>query len=293
MTHKGIIFHQINLHRSKFSNFELFKQLESLDNFIVLAQEPHVHKSKITGAPRGLKSKLSCPDSRSCILHPSSMNVAVVGELCSRDITACIWETTSTNHPKIMLISAYWDITLLGIPVKLLSCLDYCSSHNIPYVCSMDSNAHSTLWGCKQDNLRGKILEELILGAGADLLNLGTKPTFTNHRSATIIDITFIDPTLSDTCFGWRHHDSPSLSDHVALRFNLDLTIAPPPLVRVWKNADWPLFKSLLQDWSPLPTLWDEASIESQCKTLHDKINSALDLSCPKILPNPKHKLPW
>ena len=194
---------------------------------------------------------------------------------------------------KIMLISAYWDILLEEIPAKLVACIEYCISHNIPYLCSMDSNAHSSLWGCTTDNPRGQILEELIIRTGADVLNSGTQPTFSNHRYSTIIDITLSDPSLSTSLSNWRIHDTPSHSDHVAIRVDLNLTPPPPLPTRIWKTADWPLFQSLLLNLPPLPSLWNEVSIDKQCNLLHDSINSALDMSCPKLLIKPVHKLPW
>ena len=41
--------HQINLHKSKYANFELFKQVEPLKNFVALTQEPHTWNGKFTG----------------------------------------------------------------------------------------------------------------------------------------------------------------------------------------------------------------------------------------------------
>ena len=201
--------HQINLHKSKFANFELFKQVENLSNFAALTQEPHVFKGKITGLPRGLRSYLVGPNSRSCIIWPKKLNITPVTEFCSDDIVSCLWETNSAPRTKLMLISAYWDILQAEVPEKLIACIDYCLSHNIPYLCSMDSNAHSTLWGCTSDNLRGKTLEELIIRVGADILNSGTRPTFFNHRYSTTIDITFSDPSLSPSLSNWRIHDTP------------------------------------------------------------------------------------
>jgi hypothetical protein len=128
-----------------------------------------------------------------------------------------------------MLISVYWDILIGEIPEKLIACIDYCLTHNLPYLCSMDSNAHSTLWGCPRDNPRGKTLEDFIIRVGADILNSGTEPTFSNHRYSTIIDITFAAPSLSFSLSNWRIHNTPSLSDHVAIRVDLNLTPLPPP----------------------------------------------------------------
>ena len=229
MPNSNTTLHQINLHKSPLANFELFKQVEPLSNFVVLTQEPHVGRGKITGLPRGLKSHLLGPNSRSCIIWPKKLNISPITDFCTDDVVTCLWEINSTRRTKIMLISVYWDITYEGVPDKLVACIDYCKTHNLPYLCSMDSNAHSTLWGCTSDNPRGRTLEEFIIQAGADILNLGTAPTFSNHRYSTIIDITFSDPSLSPSLSNWRIHDTPSLSDHVAIR--VDLSFNPPLLL--------------------------------------------------------------
>ena len=151
--------HQINLHKSKYANFELFKQTESLNNVIILAQEPHAYKGKITGTPRGLKTHQTGPLARSCIIHSKKHNITPLLELCSKNVVSCVWETESPTHKKIMLISVYWDISMAEIPSELLASITYSHNHNLPYICAMDSNAHSTLWGCNKDNPRGKTLE--------------------------------------------------------------------------------------------------------------------------------------
>ena len=285
--------HQINLHKSKYANYELFKQTEPLRNVIILAQEPHAYNGKITGTPRGLKARTVGPSPRSCIIHPIKLNITPISELCSEDVVSCLWETESSTYAKIMLISVYWDITIPVIPYELVSSISYCHNHNLPYICSMDSNAHSTLWGCNNDNPRGKTLEEFIIRMGADLQNRGNAPTFSNHRSATIIDLTFTDPSLSNALSNWRIHDTPSLSDHVAIRMNLHLSTPPASPIRIWKTADWQLFKSLLQNLPPLPLTWNETNIESECSLLHTLINNALDIACPKTILKPTQKLLW
>ena len=236
MTNLSTTFHQINLHKSKLANFELFKQIEPLRNFVALTQEPHVWKGKVTGLPRGLGSHLVGPNSRSCVIWPKKLNITPITEFCSGDVVSCLWETNTILQTKLMLISVYWDILHDEVPVQLVSCINYCKSHKIPYLCAMDSNAHSSLWGCHSDNPRGRTLEELILRSGSDILNSGSKPTFSNHRYSTIIDITLSDPSLSPSLSNWRIHDTPSLSDHVAIRVDLNLTPLPPtpPLPPLW-----------------------------------------------------------
>ena len=141
MTTLSTIFHQINLHKSKLANFELFKQTESLNKFIILAQEPHTYKGNVTGTPRGLQTHLVGPSPRSCIIHPKILNIKSIPDFCSGDVVSCLWETGSVSMPNIMLISVYWDITSVNITEKLLACISYChilkpqiSYHHRPYL---------------------------------------------------------------------------------------------------------------------------------------------------------------
>ena len=223
-----IILHQINLHRSVYSNTELIKQLEPLQKFITLMQEPHVTRGRLTGSPRSLQTQSADVNPRACIVHPRDINLAPLLHLSSRDVMTCVWETGQETIPQIILISAYWDITYREVPSKLKDSINYCQQNSIPYLCSMDSNAHSTMWGCAQDNPRGMLMEDFLVGVGADILNRGMQPTFTNRRSSTIIDITSVDPALLERCKDWRLHGAPSQSDHVAIRLDLYVTAGPP-----------------------------------------------------------------
>ena len=119
MTNLCTTFHQINLHKSKYANFELFKQVEPLSNFVALTQEPHIWKGKLTGLPRGLRSHLVGPNPRSSIIWPSKLNITPITEFCSGDVVSCLWETNSILRTKLILISVYWDILLEGVPLEL------------------------------------------------------------------------------------------------------------------------------------------------------------------------------
>ena len=168
--------HQINLHKSKYANYELFKQIEPLINFAALTQEPHVFKGKLTGMPRGLKSHLSGPNPRSCIIWPKKLNITPITDFCTEDVISCLWETNSTMRTKVMLISVYWDILAEGVPEKLVACLDYCKTHKIPYLCSMDSNAHSSLWAVPLTTPGVRPWRNLLSGLGLIFSTLALNP---------------------------------------------------------------------------------------------------------------------
>ena len=124
--HSKIIFHQINLHRSTYSNIELYQQLEPLNKFISLIQEPHITRGRLTGSPRSLQTQCANDNPRVCIVHPRDFNLIPLLHLSSRDVMTCLWETGQDTFPTIILISAYWDITHKAIPNKLIDSIYYC-----------------------------------------------------------------------------------------------------------------------------------------------------------------------
>jgi hypothetical protein len=76
------------------------------------------------------------------------------------DTTYCCWETVSPLIKQIIIISVYWNINTNLIPSKLIYSVKHCIDNNIPYICGMDSNAWSSLWGCTTENERGETMEE-------------------------------------------------------------------------------------------------------------------------------------
>ena len=178
------------------------------------------------------------------------MNCVLIPELCSRDVTSCLWETESNISRQIMLVSVYWDITYPDIPETSIECIVQCNTHNIPFICSLDSNPYRTLWGCNKDNPRGKTLKEFLLSEGVNLHNKGSQPTFINQRSSTIINIALTDPFLADICHNWRVHDNLSHSDHAAIRLDLLMT-TPTPFLKFGKTLSLVQIPKNLQHFCP------------------------------------------
>ncbi len=128
---------------------------------------------------------------------------------------------------------------------------------------------------------------------GAVVLNRGNAPTFITCRASSTIDISFVSPSIQHLCMDWRIHNEPSLSDHVAIRFNINHQPLPRVMERNLRKADWIQFASLLMEWPSPPALWNEGTIESHCDILYSQINSALDVVCPKRVIINNIKLPW
>ncbi len=92
-----------------------------------------------------------------------------------------------------------------------------------PLIKGADSNAHSVLWGCKETNKRGEELEELILRFNINVANSGGESTFSTSRANSIIDITLVTSSTSNSLFprNWRVLSEESISDHNNLAFEL------------------------------------------------------------------------
>ncbi len=102
--------------------------------------------------------------------------------------------------------------------------LEFWDSKRIPLIVGADSNAHSVLWGCEETNKRGEELEELILRFNLNVTNSGGEYTFSTSRANSIIDITLVNPSTSNSLFprNWRVLSEESFSDHKYLAFEFD-----------------------------------------------------------------------
>ena len=115
---------------------------------------------------------------RAAICHSRNLNIWEAPNFTDRDVTTCIWNTQSKQEvlAEIYLISVYWDRNVLTIPPMLSQVIEHCTENNIEFLCCMDSNAHSTWWGCTRDDRRGQLVEDFIINYNLHLANTGTSP---------------------------------------------------------------------------------------------------------------------
>ena len=147
-----ITFHQINLQHSKLATHELVKQLEGLPKFIILAQEPYYY-NKLLFIPRQIKTIAHTKTKpRACIMHHPDLHIFPLPQYSDPDTAVGVWEPGTLNLETIFIISSYWDINNDRIPDKLVETIQHCLDNNIPYICGIDSNAWSTMWGSVEDN---------------------------------------------------------------------------------------------------------------------------------------------
>ena len=217
-------------------------------------------------------------------------------QFSGRDSVTCSWSTGSANvlHPEIFLISSYWDINLASPPSEMLASIDFCTAHGIPYVCALDSNAHSTLWGSPFNNRRGDLLEDLISSKGMSVQNRGSIPTFHTSRGKSHIDVTLSSQDIDPIIHRWQVSSELSFSDHRLINFRIKLSLEELVRIRPLGRCDWPLFKSLLaSDFVDAPTEWTPSILEDHTHLFYQKVNRALDGACPEVILKSSRSLTW
>lgn len=85
-----------------------------------------------------------------------------------------------------------------------------------------DLNARSGVWGDKRTNGRGELLLEFMLGLDLRVANVGNVPTCVRTQGTSVVDTTWVSPSLIGLISNWRvGKDEETLSDHARIRFEL------------------------------------------------------------------------
>ena len=145
---------QINLRHAKTASVELAKRIHKSKE-IGLVSEPWIHRGLVKGLDQ-LKSLCKGPKPRAAIVAPNQVKVMFIDDLSDEDL-ACA--SVQTSQGLVYLVSAYWDINITNPFLnRLKKTLDVLQDKKAPIIIGMDSNAHSTLWGCRESNVRGQTL---------------------------------------------------------------------------------------------------------------------------------------
>jgi exonuclease III len=218
-TKTDVVCLQINLQHSRTATAELTKRLSSLNTFITFIQEPWQSRKKLHGIPSIIKQHYKPDDHiRSAICHSANLNIFKVNHLCDRDVTTCLWQPGS-ERDNILLVSVYWDSNSHTLPALLPLAIEFAQHHSYEILLSLDSNAHSTLWGCPRDDARGTTFEQFLYRYNLNLLNTGTTSTYYSIRNPqttaqSIIDLSLATPALTLHVQSWKVHETWSASDH-------------------------------------------------------------------------------
>ena len=81
-----------------------------------------------------------------------------------------------------------------------------------PFILFGDLNSRSTMWGCRNTDNRGTILEKILTVKNLCILNSGAS-TRIDYSSESAIDVTLCTATLTPI-MDWTVSTSPGDSDH-------------------------------------------------------------------------------
>jgi len=99
-----------------------------------------------------------------------------------------------------------------------------------------DFNAHSSLWGCSKTDVRGKLVEDILLKRNLCLLNDGSY-TYLHPATGSLsaVDLNIATPSLY-LDFSWQVISDQHGSDHFPICIH-SYTTAPPVTNGTWKLA--------------------------------------------------------
>ena len=83
-----------------------------------------------------------------------------------------------------------------------------------PIIVAGDFNAKSRSWSGGPEDRRGQLLDEMMVSLDLIVINQPGMATFERRASSSVLDLTFLRPTLRKHLREWIILDEESLSDH-------------------------------------------------------------------------------
>ncbi len=146
----------------------------------------------------------------------------------------------------------------------------------------LDNNAHNILWGSKEDNKRGEILEDFLTEHNMLVLNRGDRPTFDNRESQTHIDLPISNKEAYNMKIeSWEVLQRQSFSDHKYISFKVGEFTPFQRKYRNFKKAKWIEYKQILEQ-NPVEVveLLTAQQMARETNDLMCAIKAALDVVC-------------
>ena len=164
-----------------------------------------------------------------------------------------------------------------------------------PFMLLGDFNGHHTMWGCRDINPRGRIIEDFLAEENLCIFNDDTT-TYLHPASgsATTIDLCLCDPYLY-LDYTWRVNEDLCSSDHYPIFIESNNSIVEER-VQHWRlhRADWEAFQQSCGESLTISQFENEEGVDDPIALFTAKLHNIADKSIPKTSTVPK-KLdkPW
>ena len=288
---------QINLHHSEAATDDLLRFMEKEAIHVALIQEPWLVANKVCGI-RSRNYILLFPKTkdkiRSCILVRKDIKLFLVSNHSSGDQTVAAFERHGL--PTLILTSAYLPYDEVDPPSSAVrELIKWCSKKYYDIVIGCDANAHHTLWGSSDINIRGECLLEYLLSTNLSICNKGNKPTFFNRIREEVIDLTLVSNTDTVKIFDWKVSSECSFSDHNRIIFKIEITLNMIAPFRNPRRTDWEKFGNLTADIQlPQKEMLDsKKELDESVSLLTSTLKSAYESSCKVSHSSKKFHQPW
>ena len=263
---------QLNLQKSPTGLSLIIKECLHLNIDILILQELPFNKDKITGLPSSLISRT---------LHgPPFMDklysaIIILNEnifFSFHDELSNFFFTTVEIHLKnlnILIVSSYFH-TNSNLTNDLNFLSQICnSSKNKGIIVGVDTNAHSNLWHCTNNDFRGFILEEFLMESNLHIINLPDSPTWSSITKSSSIDLSLVSPLIHKQLIEWKTDESLGISDHIPILMSFNLN-ANTNLKK--ESSYFKRFNLNKADWKKF-----SCSIENEIAFIHQKILTVSD----------------
>ena len=154
-----------------------------------------------------------------------------------------------------------------------------------------DFNGHHKLWGCREIDVRGRVLERVILEECLSVLNTGTRTHITMPSGTTsALDLSLSSPQLIPL-FTWHVADDPMGSDHfpVLLKYNSRVSLGTRPQRWNIRRANWEEFEGELEQ-----AFSSDTAEPPTVEEFTDRTLEAARKSIPRTSGNPlRTPVPW
>ena len=215
--------------------------------------------------------KSSCPQRH--IDLSTELQAAAVSVTLDKEITIC----SVYIPPSFSLTSEHFNSLIQQLPT--------------PYLLLGDFNGHNILWGNKENNSRGELIENIITNNDICLMN-DKSYTYMHDPTGSFssIDLSLCHPSIF-LDFNWSVCNDQHHSDHFPILIESNTSTVEDHNPK-WKlnKANWEVFQSLCTETINLDSFKDSSD------PLSDFTSSLIDISTkciPKTSTNPTKSNPW
>ena len=264
--------------------------VRNIGSGIILVQEPWTYGGAIRSKPRGWKlfqgnEKDKRP--RACIYVTSDMTCSLIPQFSSKDVVAVRVKSVRREGDSFIFVSAYMAMEEPAPPEILKELLSFSDRDNIPTVIGTDTNAHHTVWGSSNVNSRGMDLLTYCASSNLYFCNVGNKPTFRTRKREEVLDLTLMNRNAVNCIRDWHVSDVPSFSDHMYIRFRIQMSTKKAKMIRNVRRTCWSKYASeldqRLHDLNSKPVnISSVEDIERLASTVQSEIIKSYNASCPQ-----------